>query len=395
MFMFDGILNLSLWASLGVALILTHITIASVTIYLHRHQAHRALELHAIPSHFFRFWLWLTTGMVTREWVAVHRKHHAKCETPDDPHSPQVLGIRKVLWQGAELYRVASKNPEISEQYGRGTPDDWIERNVYRKHEGKGILLMFFIDLLLFGVAGITVWAIQMIWIPFFAAGVINGIGHWWGYRSYECADAATNVSPWGILVGGEELHNNHHAFPSSAKLSSKPWEFDIGWFYIRTLEILGLARVKKVAPMPVLDTDKQAIDMDTVRAVILNRLHITARYAREVLVPVLKEEIHRADASFSNLLKKTRGLLVREKTLLDDKAQIKLDSVLSRSHILQTVYQHRQRLQAVWARSTASHEHLLQALQDWCAQAEATGIKVLQDFAQALRSYTLQPRRI
>jgi stearoyl-CoA desaturase (delta-9 desaturase) len=309
----------------------------------------------------------------------VHRKHHAKCETPDDPHSPQVLGIRKVLWQGAELYRAASKDKKISEHYGRGAPDDWVERNIYR-HEGKGILLMFFIDLLLFGAAGITIWAVQMIWIPFFAAGVINGIGHWRGYRNYECADAATNISPWGILVGGEELHNNHHAFPSSAKLSSMPWEFDIGWLYIRLLEIVGLARVKKVAPTPVIDTEKQAIDMDTVRAVILNRLHVTARYAKEVLVPVLKEEMHRADDSFRALLKKTRGLMVRETTLLDDKAQLKLDSVLSRSQVLKTVIQHRQRLQAVWARSTASHEHLLDALQEWCAQAEATGIKALQD---------------
>ncbi len=387
--MYDGILHFSFWGYVGAALLFTHLTIASVTIYLHRHQAHHALELHPIASHLFRFWLWLSTGMVTREWIAVHRKHHAKCETPNDPHSPQVLGIRKVLWQGAELYRVASKDKEISEHYGRGAPDDWVERNIYR-HEGKGILLMFFIDLLLFGAAGITVWAVQMIWIPFFAAGVINGIGHWRGYRNYECADAATNISPWGILVGGEELHNNHHAFPSSAKLSSKPWEFDIGWLYIRLLEILGLARVKKVAPTPVIDAEKQSIDMDTVRAVIINRLHVTARYAKEVLVPVLKEEMHRADDSFRALLKKTRGLMVRETTLLDDKAQLKLDSVLSRSQVLKTVIQHRQRLQAVWARSTASHEHLLQALQDWCTQAEATGIKALQDFAQALRGYTL-----
>ena len=388
--MFDGILHFSFWGYVGAALLTTHLTIASVTIYLHRHQAHRALELHPIASHLFRFWLWLTTGMVTREWIAVHRKHHAKCETPDDPHSPQVLGIRKVLWQGAELYRAASKDKEISEHYGHGAPDDWVERTIYR-HEGKGILLMFLLDLLLFGAAGITIWAVQMIWIPFFAAGVINGLGHWWGYRNYECADAATNVSPWGILIGGEELHNNHHAFPSSAKLSSKPWEFDIGWLYIRLLEIVGLARVKKVAPTPVIDADKQSIDMDTVRAVIINRLHVTARYAKEVLLPVLKEEIHRADDSFSALLKKTRGLMVRETTLLDDKAQLKLDSVLSRSQVLQTVIQHRQRLQAVWARSAASHEHLLQALQDWCAQAEATGIKALQDFAQTLRGYTLQ----
>ncbi|MFL6712717.1 MAG: acyl-CoA desaturase, partial [Sulfurifustis sp.] len=225
-----GVVSLPWWGYVLVALVFTHITIASVTIYLHRHQAHRALDLHPVVSHFFRFWLWLTTGMITKEWAAVHRKHHAKVETPDDPHSPQQWGIRKVLWDGTSLYRVASKDGEILAKYGHGTPDDWIERHLYSRRNTWGIASMLVINLVLFGPIGLTIWAVQMAWIPFFAAGVINGIGHYWGYRNYEVQDASRNIVPWGILIGGEELHNNHHAYPSSAQLSNKWWVFDIGW---------------------------------------------------------------------------------------------------------------------------------------------------------------------
>jgi len=248
--MLSGLIDLPWWGYVLVALALTHVTIASVTIFLHRHQAHRALELHAIPSHFFRFWLWLTTGMITREWAAIHRKHHAKCETDEDPHSPQVLGIRKVLLEGAELYRSESRNVETIKRYGHGTPDDWVERNVYR-HNTVGLGIMLVINVILFGPIGLTIWAVQMLWIPIWAAGVINGIGHYFGYRNFDCADASTNIVPWGILIGGEELHNNHHSFATSAKLSAKWYEFDIGWMYIRILEMLGLAKVRKVIPMP------------------------------------------------------------------------------------------------------------------------------------------------
>jgi stearoyl-CoA desaturase (delta-9 desaturase) len=246
-----------------ITLALTHVTIVTVTVFLHRSQAHRALDLHPAVNHFFRFWLWLTTGMVTREWVAVHRRHHAKCETPEDPHSPQVLGLGKVMSEGAELYKAAADDGETLSRYGHGTPDDWLERNLYGRFTWHGVGLLLILDVLLFGVYGITMWAVQMLWIPFFAAGVINGVGHFWGYRNFETADAATNIVPWGILIGGEELHNNHHAFPSSARLSSKWWELDIGWFYIRLLGALGLARVKKVAPEPRADGDG-VIDMDT-----------------------------------------------------------------------------------------------------------------------------------
>jgi stearoyl-CoA desaturase (delta-9 desaturase) len=391
-YMIDGLLNLSLWGYVAAALIMTHITIAGVTIYLHRHQTHRGLDLHPIPSHFFRFWLWLTTGMVTKEWVAIHRKHHAKVETKDDPHSPQIYGIRKVFWQGAELYRAESKNQETLDNYGHNTPDDWLERNVYTKHSALGIAIMFVIDVVLFGAAGITIWAVQMAWIPVTAAGIINGIGHWWGYRNYECADASTNIVPWGILIGGEELHNNHHSFGSSAKLSSKWWEFDIGWLYIRILEILGLARVKKVASEPVIVAAKPMIDMDTVKAVITHRFRVMAHYAEDVLERVHKEEVRLANGAYRAMLKRAKALLVREESLMSEEAKHRLQSVLSVSQRLEIAYQYKQRLQEIWQRSTATQEHLLHALQEWCKQAEATGIQALQDFAQRLRGYSLQP---
>ena len=389
--MLNGIVDLPWWGYVLVTLGLTHITIASVTIFLHRHQAHRALDLHPVVSHFFRLWLWLTTGMETKAWAAIHRKHHARCETEEDPHSPQILGLSKVLWEGAELYRKEAANSQTLEQYGKGTPDDWLERHLYSPHSRYGIAVMFLIDVLLFGPIGITIWAVQMIWIPFFAAGIINGIGHYWGYRNYESADAATNVVPWGILIGGEELHNNHHAFPSSAKLSSKPWEFDIGWLYIRTLQSLGLARVKKVAPEPVINPGKHTVDMETVRAILVNRFHVLSHYARDVVVPVLREELHRADQSCRRLLRRAQRPLVRGDAVMNEDAKGRVQAALNLSQTLATVYDFKKRLQALWQSHSSSPDSLLRHLQEWCKQAEATGIKVLQDFSRTLKGYTLQ----
>ena len=393
--MFEGLIALPWWGYIVVALTLTHITIAAVTIFLHRHQAHRALDLHPSVSHFFRFWLWLTTGMVTKEWAAIHRKHHAKVETPDDPHSPIQAGIRKVMWQGAELYRQEAKNGETMEKYGHGTPDDWLERNLYMRHSAKGIALMFVINVALFGPLGITIWAIQMIWIPIFAAGIINGVGHYWGYRNYEVADASTNIVPWGILIGGEELHNNHHTFGSSAKFSSKWWEFDIGWVYINMMEALGLARVKKIPPELICDSAKQRIDIDTVKAVITARFLVMSQFAREVMRHVHREELKKADrsdrASWA-LLKHARRLMVREAALLDETTRKLLQRALENNQTLKTVYAMKQKLQDIWQRSAATQEHLLHALQEWCHEAEATGIEALQNFSQKLRTYTLVP---
>jgi stearoyl-CoA desaturase (delta-9 desaturase) len=388
-----GILQLSVSELLLTGLVLTQITIAAVTIYLHRHQAHRALDLHPVIAHFFRLWLWLTTGMVTREWVAIHRKHHAKCETLEDPHSPQVLGIRKVLWQGAELYQQEAANRSTIERYGHLTPDDSLERQVYARFPWLGITLMLLLDIALFGVAGLVLWAVQMVWIPFWAAGVINGVGHYWGYRNYESADAARNLLPWGLIIGGEELHSNHHAFPTSARFSCKWWEFDLGWLYIRLLSLLGLAKVKRVAPLRALILDhRESVDLDTVRAVVRYRMHVMASYARDVIRPVLREQRKGCDSSCKRALRHTRGLLIRDASLIKGHARERLDQVLARFHDLKTVYQYRQQLQSVWTRKAASQDVLLRALQEWCQQAEKTGITALQDFSQRLRGYRLQP---
>ena len=391
--MIEGLISLPWWGYIVVALIFTHITIASVTIYLHRHQAHRALDLHPVVSHFFRFWLWLTSGMVTKEWAAIHRKHHAKCETAEDPHSPQVLGIRKVLREGSELYRAEAKNQETLDKYGHGTPSDWIERHVYTPHSAKGIALMFMVNVLLFGPLGITIWAVQMMWIPITAAGIINGIGHYWGYRNYEATDASTNIVPWGILIGGEELHNNHHTFASSAKLSSKWWEFDIGWFYIRTLETFGLARVKKIPPELTYDKAKDHIDLETVKAVITARFVVMAQFAREVMARVYRDELRNLDPNDKTrltLLKPVRRLMVREPRLLDEAARARLQKALEQNQTLHTVYTMKQKLADVWQRSATTQENLIQALQDWCREAEATGIRELREFSNKLRTYSL-----
>lgn len=396
--MFNGLVLLPWWDYVLVTLVLTHITIASVTIYLHRNQAHRALSLHPVISHFFRFWLWLTTGMITREWTAVHRKHHAKVESPEDPHSPQQVGINKVLWLGAFLYKKEACKRETIERYGHGTPNDWIETHIYASHNSLGIMLMLVLNILLFGlIAGPIIWVVQMIWIPFWAAGVINGIGHWWGYRNYEVADYSTNIVPLGMLIGGEELHNNHHTYPSSAKFSSKWWEIDLGWTYIRILELLRLAKVKKIPPKPAFNITKQYCDLETVRAVISNRFQVMARFAREVMNYVYREELEKTDPSDKEewtLLKRARRLMVREATLLDESSRRWLQKALDRNHRLKTVYTMKQKLQDIWQRSATTHEHLLQALEEWCRQAEATGIQALRDFSLKLRTYTLAPVR-
>ncbi|HAF87449.1 MAG TPA: acyl-CoA desaturase, partial [Legionellales bacterium] len=329
--MLFGLLNLSFWGYVLALVILCQITIAGVTLYLHRAQTHRALDLHPIVSHFFRFWLWLTTGMVTAEWVAIHRKHHATTDKTGDPHSPKVLGIKKVFWQGAELYKAAAKDKAMVQKYAHGTPNDWLERHLYTPHSALGIVLMLIIDLVLFGVPGLTIWALQMIWIPFHAAGVINGLGHHWGYRNYECLDAATNLIPWGFWIGGEELHNNHHTFASSAKFSVKWWEFDIGWFYIRCLAFLGLAKVKKLPPKLVMDKNKLNIDLDTVKAVVANRFQVTAFYYKQVIRPTLKlERQNRQDKADAKLLQRANRLFRLQHHLLSPKAQQRLQLLLT-----------------------------------------------------------------
>jgi len=388
--MFEGFFQLPWWGYVLVALGLTHVTIAAVTIFLHRCQAHRALELHPLVSHFFRFWLWLTTGMITKEWAAIHRKHHAKCETPDDPHSPQIYGINRVLWLGVFLYVKESYNKETLERYGHGTPDDWIERNLYSRLATTGVTLLLATDLFLFGIVpGALIWATQVAWIPFWAAGVINGVGHFFGYRNYDVADASTNIVPWGILIGGEELHNNHHAFAASAKLSSKWYEFDIGWLYIRILQALGLATVKKVAPRPRFTAAKPVVDSEVLHAVIANRYDVLSRYAKS-LRRTYRDELERLRRWSPRDAESLRSLgraLLRGQALAGAEGA-RLAEALKKSRALETAVAMRRELIAIWERSTASKEQLVRQLQDWCHRAETSGVAPLVDFSHRLRSY-------
>ena len=389
---YNGLLDLSAWQLVGITLLMTHVTIVSVTVYLHRYSAHRALELNGALKHFFRFWLWLTTAQNTREWTAVHRKHHAKCETPDDPHSPVHKGLSTVLRKGAELYREEARNPETLRIYGKNCPEDWIERNLYSRYKLGGIALMAVIDLLLFGTIGITIWAVQMMWIPFWAAGVVNGLGHALGYRNFECRDAATNLVPWGIVIGGEELHNNHHTYPNSAKLSVKRWEFDMGWAWIRLFCLLRLAKVQRVAPIAHRVAGKASLDMDTAMAILNNRFQIMAQYRKLVIGPLVKQELAKADESVRHLFRRAKRLLSRETSLLEDRHHMRIESMLAHSQALKTIYEKRLALQQIWARTSANGHDMLAAMKDWVHEAETSGIHALRDFAAQLKTYSLRP---
>jgi stearoyl-CoA desaturase (delta-9 desaturase) len=388
----NGLLDAAWWQVLLFALAATHVTIAAVTIFLHRSQAHRALDLGPVPSHFFRAWLWLTTGMVTKEWVAIHRKHHAKCETVDDPHSPVTRGIRKVLLEGSELYRAEAKVTETLAKYGHNTPDDWLERNLYSRYSWQGVGLMLIIDLLLFGALGATVWAVQMAWIPVTAAGIINGLGHWWGYRNFEAADASTNISPWGILIGGEELHNNHHTYPTSAKLSVKPFEFDIAWGYIRAMEMIGWAKVRKTPPKLALGPVKPQPDGKTLEAVIANRYEVMAKYAAELRGAVraelqhLKEQGAQNGARLHNL-RLAKVWLHRDDDKIPHGVKPRLAEALGASPKLAKLVSMREELRQLWTRTNVSAEQLVGDLQAWCRRAEESGIAALQEFSSRLRA--------
>lgn len=383
-----GLLKFSTWQVIAYTLIVTHITIAGVTVFLHRSQAHRALDLHAIPSHFFRFWLWMTTGMVTKEWVAIHRKHHAKCETPEDPHSPQTRGLDEVLWRGAELYRAESKNLETMVKYGHGTPDDWIEKNLYTRFSAHGVAAMLVLNFVLFGVIGLSVWAIQMIWIPFFAAGIINGVGHFWGYRNFECKDASRNILPWGIIVGGEELHNNHHTFATSARLSNKWYEFDIGWLYIKLMSYIGWAHVKKIAPVArvqrsVIQAGNKPVCFNTLDTLIHNRYDAMARY-KKIIAAYYEQEVSKLKNHSTELLQE----LIKPKSELDAKQTEAVESLVKQSKQMHVLYDMNQELQALWSRSHLTKEQLLEKLQNWCVAAEQSGLDKLVEFSKTIRSY-------
>ncbi|MBV9889776.1 MAG: fatty acid desaturase [Rhizobacter sp.] len=379
------------WEIVAYTLLTTHVTIAAVTIFLHRSQAHRALDLHPAVAHFFRLWLWLGTGMVTKEWVAIHRKHHAKCETADDPHSPQTRGIETVLLQGSELYRAEAKNEQTLAKYGHGTPDDWLERNVYSRYSWQGVGVLLIVDLMLFGAIGATVWAVQMLWIPVTAAGIVNGIGHYWGYRNFEAPDASRNVLPWGIVIGGEELHNNHHTYPTSAKLSVKPYEFDIGWVYIRALHALGLATVRKTAPQLKLGAIKPVADNKTLEAIIANRYEVMANFARSLrhasgaeLARLKSEGVASARLAQMRL---ARRWLHRDDDKIPQEVKADVAGAVAESPYLAKLVAMREELRLLWTRTGVSAEQLVADLQVWLKKAEESGIAALQEIALRLRA--------
>jgi stearoyl-CoA desaturase (delta-9 desaturase) len=388
-FLNGGLLRLSWFELVLAALVMTHVTIASVTIFLHRSQAHRALDLHPVASHFFRLWLWLTTGMQTRDWVAIHRKHHARCETAEDPHSPQVKGLRTVLWRGAELYMSEKANAETIARYGHGTPDDWLERRVYSRWTWQGCGVMLVADVLLFGVAGLAAWGVQMMWIPFFAAGVINGVGHFWGYRNFDHPDASTNIVPWGVLIGGEELHNNHHTYPTSAKLSTQWYELDLGWAYIRLLQWLGLATVLRLAPIPRVSGVRHVIDLQTLQAVVSNRYDLLARYARATR-KAFRDELARLRLSAPEYdrFARLKKWVARRSGTMPEVHQETLDELMGRSGVMKTLIEMRDELATTWQHAASSRDEMLSHLQRWIARAEASGIQALQEAAARIRSY-------
>jgi stearoyl-CoA desaturase (delta-9 desaturase) len=388
--MFTGLLNLPWWGDVIACLILVQITIAAVTIYLHRCQAHRALDLHPAVSHVFRFWLWMTTGMITKEWAAIHRKHHAKCETEEDPHSPRIHGINKILFGGVVLYVKESYKTDVIEKYGHSTPTDWLERNIYTPLNKWGIAVLAAIDVLLFGpLAGAIIWSVQMLWIPFWAAGVINGIGHYFGYRNFQTDDDSTNIVPWAAWIGGEELHNNHHAYPTSAKFSLRWYEFDLGWMYVKILEFFGLATVRKQAPKVKLDPAKWEVDAATLQAVIMHRFDVMANYAKSVKrTSKLEIAALQAKGHDCNAMVAVRKWLHRDRAVIPARHHQKLDTVVHSNPTLNTVLTMRQELARLWERSTLNTEQLVTQLKDWCERAEKSGVTPLVEFSHRLRSY-------
>ncbi|MGB3069740.1 MAG: fatty acid desaturase [Ottowia sp.] len=384
----NGVLDLAWWQVLLIGLVLTHITIVSVTLYLHRHSAHRALDLHPAVKHFFRFWLWMTTGMTTKAWTAIHRKHHAKCEQEEDPHSPQIYGLKKVMWEGAELYRAEAKNEDTLNRYGHGTPDDWLERNLYSGHSIWGISLMLIIDVVLFGALGAALWAMQMAWIPFWAAGVVNGVGHFWGYRNFEAQDASTNLTPWGIIIGGEELHNNHHTYPTSAKFSVKPYEFDIGWVYISLLSKLGLANAKKTPPRLTYGEVRPVADEKTLEAVIAHRYEVMAGYAGQMRDQLAKEVAAlKAGAVDAQIVKAATRWLHRDAEKVPASAAAQLTQARATWPVLDKMVTMREELRQIWLNTGRNREQLTADLQAWCKRAEESGITALREFSLKLRA--------
>ncbi|MBT5406596.1 MAG: acyl-CoA desaturase [Gammaproteobacteria bacterium] len=384
----NGIVEFTWIGYVIYTLIVTHITIVAITLYLHRGVCHSAIEIKPALGHFFRFWLWLTTSMRTADWVAIHRKHHAKVETIDDPHSPAYHGIKTVLLCGADLYHDEKNNPETIAKYSQNCPNDWVEEHVYTGRNNLGILFLFIGNILLFGVVGIIIWSIQMAWTPIFAAGGINGAGHYWGYRNYDTSDDSTNMSPVGVLIGGEELHNNHHAFPTAAKFSLKPWEFDIGWLYIKIFSAIGQINVKRLAPKTVVNMPADILDSETGYALLRSKLTVITNYTKNVLSPLMKQESREASSDFKNLLKRSKPSMVREPHRISNKETLTLDEIFKKSSTLKTAYHLKNKLFDILHSRNLKHESFIETINAWREEAQNEGIECLVDFSNSLKGY-------
>lgn len=387
-----GLLDLPWWGYVVWAFVWIQITMMAITLYFHRSQAHRSVDLHPVLQHFFRFWLWITTGAPTKEWVAVHRKHHALCERDGDPHSPVVYGLKRVVLEGAELYKREAAKPETLEKYGKGTPDDWVERNIYSRLDYTGIGLLVLFNIVMFGAIGIILVAVELAAMPVLAAGIVNGVCHARGYRNFETNDASTNLWPIAVLIGGEELHNNHHAFPTSARFSLRKGEFDIGWLYLRIFSLLGLAHVRRVASEPDLAEPTGAPDLETLRAILVNRMHVLRAYMHTVTLPVLRRECESMGSNARAVLPKVRRWLTRQPQLLDESDRHKLRELKAQLPAFGLVLEYRNELKLLWEGAHTSNERLLDDFLQWCRRAEESGNQYLQDFVAYLRSYQPSP---
>ncbi len=387
LFLETGLLDWPAWKIILATFIVVQVTLSGVSLFLHREQTHRGIKMHPVLQHFYRFWTWFTTGMLTKEWVAIHRKHHAYCETETDPHSPQVHGIKKVLFHGVTLYTQERQNKETMEKYGKGTPDDWIERNIYTRFHYLGIVLLAFVDIALFGVIGLLVYAIQMLWIPFFAAGVINGIGHYFGYRNYRTDDSSRNITRFGFFIFGEELHNNHHAFPSSCKFSHKKGEHDIGWYIIKLLNKLGLCEIKKVVPELAVQDEEVEFSDETVKAILTHKFNVLQIYIKDVISPNLSAEFPSPSKTIKKKIKKYTHQLSLEPSFVKKKLQHNFEE----STTIKTLLAYKAELQAIWDNNAMSMEEMMDAFKTWCQKAEQSGNQMLQDFADKLKKYQLQ----
>lgn len=388
------------WWSVIFLLVTTHITILTVTVYLHRAVSHRALTLNKWIEHFFRFWGWFTTGQSTRQWAAVHRKHHAFCEKDGDPHSPKIFGLKKVFFQGVSLYRTEAKNPETIEKYGKFTPNDWLENKLYENYSWLGLVVLLLIDVAFFGVHGTWVWLAQILWIPFWAAGVVNGVGHVKGYRNFNTDDQSRNICPIGFIIGGEELHNNHHAYPTSAKLSMRWYEFDMGWGWIKAFEFFKLAKINKQYSFPVFDKKKEEIDGINLQAFLSNKSYVLKMFFTQTKASVQRyiEEVKKQDQGLNEYsIKKLKQYFYESYDSLKEEEK-KIVFKLLQNEKLKAVFNIKESMIKIWNEKNLNYNQLLEKLTVWQKEAYNHGMHDIKEFSQKilwLKNNNLQDKLI